>query len=59
MYLIKGKVTDVCDKKGCWLTIQTEDNSKFLCKMKDYAFFVLYSFKRKNVVLDGEMQKEK
>jgi hypothetical protein len=49
---VKGKVTDVCDKKGCWLTIQTEDNSQFFVKMKDYAFFVPTALKGKTVVLD-------
>ncbi|WP_370901454.1 DUF4920 domain-containing protein [Chryseobacterium gossypii] len=55
---IKGKVTDVCDKKGCWLTIQTEDNSQFFVKMKDYAFFVPTALKGKNVVLDGSAEKK-
>jgi hypothetical protein len=50
---VKGKVTDVCEKKGCWLTIQTEDNSQFFVKMKDYAFFVPTALKGKNVVLEG------
>jgi len=55
---IKGKVTDVCDKKGCWLTIQTEDNSKFFVKMKDYAFFVPTALKGKNVVLEGSAERK-
>lgn len=53
---IKGKVTDVCDKKGCWLTIQTEDNSQFFVKMKDYAFFVPTALKGKTVVLEGNAE---
>lgn len=55
---IKGKVTDVCDKKGCWLTIQTEDNSKFFVKMKDYAFFVPTALKGKTVVMDGTAERK-
>ncbi|MNQ47461.1 hypothetical protein D3C85_613060 [compost metagenome] len=27
---VKGLVTDVCEKRGCWLTIKTEDGSPFL-----------------------------
>lgn len=50
---VKGTVTDVCQKKGCWLTIKTEDNSEFFVKMKDYAFFVPTALKGKNVVMDG------
>ena len=55
---VKGKVTDVCDKKGCWLTIQTEDNSQFFVKMKDYAFFVPTALKGKNVVLEGTAERK-
>ncbi|MDH6253936.1 hypothetical protein M2347_003663 [Chryseobacterium sp. H1D6B] len=55
---IKGKVTDVCEKKGCWLTIQTDDNSQFFVKMKDYAFFVPTSLKGKNVVLEGSAERK-
>lgn len=55
---VKGKVTDVCEKKGCWLTIQTEDNSQFFVKMKDYAFFVPTALKGKNVVLEGTAERK-
>ena len=50
---VKGKVTEVCDKKGCWLTVETENNEKFFVKMKDYAFFVPTALKGKNVILEG------
>ena len=50
---VTGKVTDVCDKKGCWMTVKTDNNEKFFVKMKDYAFFVPTALKGKNVVLEG------
>ena len=50
---VTGKVTEVCDKKGCWMTVQTDNNEKFFVKMKDYAFFVPTALKGKNVVLEG------
>ncbi|MCC2591634.1 DUF4920 domain-containing protein [Chryseobacterium sp. MFBS3-17] len=50
---VKGKVTDVCEKKGCWLTVETENNERFFVKMKDYAFFVPTALVGKNVVLEG------
>ena len=53
---VKGKVTDVCDKKGCWLTVETDNNEKFFVKMKDYAFFVPTALKGKNVVLEGSAE---
>ena len=53
---VKGKVTDVCDKKGCWLTVETDNNEKFFVKMKDYAFFVPTALKGKNVILEGSAE---
>ena len=51
---VKGKVTDVCSKKGCWMTLETPDKTKIFVKMKDYAFFVPTEMIGKTVVLDGE-----
>lgn len=50
---VKGKVIDVCDKKGCWFTVETEDKSRFFVKMQDYAFFVPTALEGKEVVLEG------
>jgi hypothetical protein len=55
---VKGLVTDVCEKRGCWLMIKTENGSSFFVKMKDYAFFVPTSLKGKNVVLEGNAEKK-
>jgi hypothetical protein len=51
---VKGKVVDVCPKKGCWVTLETPDQSKVFVKMKDYGFFVPTELIGKNVVIDGE-----
>lgn len=53
---VKGKVTDVCGKKGCWLTVETDNNEKFFVKMKDYAFFVPTALKGKEVLLEGSAE---
>lgn len=54
--VVKGKVTDVCPKKGCWVKIETEDGKDFFVKMKDYAFFVPTALKGKTVVLEGKAE---
>ena len=51
---IKGKVIEVCPKKGCWLALEMPDSSKVFVKMKDYGFFVPVEMIGKTVVLDGE-----
>ncbi|HAO04165.1 MAG: DUF4920 domain-containing protein [Chitinophagaceae bacterium] len=51
---IKGKVTDVCSKKGCWITLETADKTKVFVKMKDYGFFVPVAAIGKTVALSGD-----
>lgn len=53
---VKGKVTEVCDKKGCWLTVKTNSKDRFFVKMKDYGFFVPLSLRGKDVVLEGDAE---
>ncbi|MFB9078722.1 DUF4920 domain-containing protein [Flavobacterium procerum] len=55
---VKGEVTGVCPKRGCWVTIKTEEGTSFFVKMKDYAFFVPTALKGKNVVLEGIAEKK-
>jgi len=51
---IRAKVLDVCPKKGCWLTLQVNDSTTAMVKMKDYAFFLPLAAKGKTIVLEGE-----
>lgn len=51
---VKAKVIDVCPKKGCWVLLETPDQSKVFVKMKDYGFFVPTALVGKNIVIDGE-----
>ncbi len=55
---VKGEVTDVCPKRGCWVSVKTEDGTSFFVKMKDYAFFVPTALKGKNVVLEGSVERK-
>ena len=50
---VKGKVTGVCPKKGCWVSLATDSGETFFVKMKDYAFFVPTALEGKTVVLEG------
>jgi hypothetical protein len=51
---IKGKIIEVCEKKGCWLKLQVNDSTTAMVKMKDYGFFLPVAAKGKTVVIDGE-----
>lgn len=49
-----AKVTDVCPKKGCWMSLEMPDKTTVFVKMKDYGFFVPLEMIGKTVVIDGE-----
>ncbi|PBI93407.1 hypothetical protein BSF41_04870 [Flavobacterium sp. ACN2] len=55
---VRGEVTDVCPKRGCWISVKTDDGASFFVKMKDYAFFVPTAVKGKNVVLEGSVERK-
>src|SRR3977135_597398 len=37
---VKGKIKDVCQKKGCWMNIDLGNGEEMMVRFKDYAFFV-------------------
>ena len=37
---VKGTVTGVCQKKGCWMTLAAEGGDDIMVKFKDYDFFM-------------------
>ena len=37
---VKGKIIDVCSKKGCWMTIELPNKQELMIRFKDYGFFV-------------------
>ncbi|MDO4229508.1 MAG: DUF4920 domain-containing protein [Capnocytophaga sp.] len=52
--IIKAKVTDVCPKRGCWITLENDANVLMFVKMKDYGFFLPNSIVGKTILLDGK-----
>lgn len=53
---IKGKVEEVCEMEGCWLTIKTDSKNRFFVKTKDHAYLVPLALRGKNVVLIGNAE---
>jgi len=37
---VTGKVTSVCQNKGCWMTMDTGNGKTMMVTFKDYGFFV-------------------
>ena len=56
--IIKGKVTAVCPKKGCWVTLENTQNVEVFVKMKDYAFFLPQNIAGKTILLDAKVTKQ-
>ena len=50
--LIEGTIGDVCQAKGCWMTVRDQDQ-EVRVEFKDYGFFVPYSAGGKPVRLEG------
>src|SRR5690606_2178784 len=50
---IRGKILEVCSKKGCWVKLQVNDSTTAMVKMKDYGFFLPVAAVGKTVVMDG------
>lgn len=50
---ISGTVEEVCQAKGCWMTIAGEDGKEMKVTFKDYGFFVPKDLSGKAVVMHG------
>lgn len=51
---VVGEVDDVCQMKGCWMTIKLDNGELMRVKFKDYAFFVPKDIQGRTVVFEGE-----
>ena len=52
---VKGKVTAVCQKKGCWMKIKNPKGDDMFVRFKDYGFFVPKDLSGSQVVMKGRM----
>ncbi len=50
---VKGRIVDVCQKKGCWMNVDLGNNKKMRVSFKDYSFFVPKDAAGKSVVIEG------
>lgn len=49
-----GEIDQVCQMKGCWMTLKTEDGSSLRVTFKDYGFFVPKDAAGKKVIVSGK-----
>ena len=52
--LITGEVESVCQVKGCWMKIITDDGETVRVTFKDYGFFVPKDLSGKRILMEGK-----
>lgn len=59
--VVKAKVGEVCQAKGCWMNLvdsQGATDEQLMVKFKDYAFFVPKDIAGREVLIEGVAYKE-
>lgn len=51
--ILRGTVGDVCQKKGCWMTVAAGDDQEMMVRFKDYGFFMPFDLGGKEVIMNG------
>lgn len=51
--VIKGTCESICQTKGCWLKVKTDEGIEYFVKFRDYAFFLPRDITGKTVLLNG------
>ena len=55
---LEGQINEVCQMKGCWMTVKADDDTDIRVTFKDYGFFVPKDAAGKTVVFEGEAKYE-
>jgi hypothetical protein len=50
----KSAINEVCQKKGCWMTLDLAEEKQAFVKFKDYGFFVPMNAQEKEVIVSGK-----
>jgi hypothetical protein len=51
---VEGKVSSVCQAKGCWMKLETGNGETIRVTFKDYGFFVPKDLAGSTVIIKGE-----
>jgi hypothetical protein len=55
---VKGTITEVCQAKGCWMTLDLGNDELMRVKFKDYGFFVPKDAVGKTAIIKGIAKNE-
>ncbi|MFY8098036.1 MAG: DUF4920 domain-containing protein, partial [Flavobacterium sp.] len=48
------KINEICQNKGCWMTLDLGQDQQAFVKFKDYGFFVPMNAQNREVVVEGK-----
>lgn len=58
VFKVSGTIEEVCQMKGCWMTLKNEEGANIRVTFKDYGFFVPKDISGKQVIIEGVAKKE-
>lgn len=56
--VVEGKVTEVCQAKGCWMKVELPNGESMRVTFKDYGFFMPKDLAGKSIKMSGVAKKE-
>lgn len=51
---VASKINEICQNKGCWMTLDLGNEETAFVKFKDYGFFVPLNAQNKEVIVNGK-----
>ena len=57
-FKVRGTIEEVCQMKGCWMTLRNEEGANIRVTFKDYGFFVPKDISGSEVIIEGIANKE-
>ena len=57
-FKVRGTIEEVCQMKGCWMTLKNDQGANIRVTFKDYGFFVPKDISGSEVIIEGVAKKE-
>jgi len=51
---VSSKINEICQNKGCWMTLDLGNEVTAFVKFKDYGFFVPMNAQKRNTIIEGK-----
>ena len=51
---VASKINEICQNKGCWMTLDLGNEETAFVKFKDYGFFVPMNAQKRETIIEGK-----